>query len=108
MSVESVDIRIRGKDYRVHCSAEERAALDAALSLLEERLAQVAERTHSSGEKLAMMVALNLAHEVLADGMVGGAPRHDAVDAPSTRRRIAAIEAKLIAALDVRKQEDLF
>lgn len=108
MSVESVDVRIRGKDYRVHCSAEERAALDAALALLEARLDDVARRTHSGGEKLAMMVALNLAHEVLANGINSAPSGETAVDAPSTRRRISAIEAKLNAALDIRKQEALF
>lgn len=108
MSVESVDVRIRGKDYRVHCSAEERAALDAALALLETRLEDVARRTHSGGEKLAMMVALNLAHEVLANGISAPSSGNVGVDAPSARRRISSIEAKLNAALDIRKQEALF
>lgn len=108
MSVESVDVRIRGKDYRVHCSPEERGALDAALKLLEERLEQVADRTHSTGEKLAMMVALNLAHEVLANSINAQDSRKTSVDDPQPRRRIAAIEAKLDAALAVRTQEDLF
>ena len=102
MSIESVDVRIRGKEYRVHCSPEERAALDAALALLEARLEEVANRTHSSGEKLATMVALNLAHEILAAEMTSTSPAGNSVDAPPTRRRIAAIEAKLNAASGIK------
>lgn len=102
-----IDITIRGKDYRVACRPEEREALMAAVRLLDGRLAEVADKTRSSGEKLAVMVALNLAHDLLAAQSASGErPYEEAgqtgdsgVDAASVQRRITAIEAKLDEAL---------
>lgn len=101
----SLDIRIQGKDYRVSCAPEEREALEAAVRLLDGRMEEVADKTRSQGEKLAVMVALNLAHELLA--AQGGSPASH-VDAEVSRRRIKTIEAKLDKALAGKKQEDLF
>lgn len=111
-----MDISIRGKDYRVACRPEERDALMAAVRLLDGRLADVADKTRSSGEKLAVMVALNLAHELLAAQSASGQrPFEEAgqtgdsgVDAASVQRRITAIEAKLDEALVEQKQDALF
>lgn len=109
----SLDITIQGKDYRVSCAPEEREALHAAVKLLDERMAEVADKTRSNGEKLAVMVALNLAHDLLrANALAAPAPvvENEAghVDAGALRRRIAGIEAKLDKALAETKQEDLF
>lgn len=101
----SLDIRIQGKDYRVSCPPEEREALEAAVRLLDGRMEEVAGKTRSHGEKLAVMVALNLAHDLLA--AQGGSPVAQ-VDAEASRRRIKNIEAKLDKALAEKKQEDLF
>lgn len=111
-----IDISIRGKDYRVSCRPEERDALERAVRFLDARMAEVADKTRSSGEKLAVMVALNLAHELLAAQTAGVA--HDngeaapaavfGVDEEALQRRIAAIEAKLDGALAEPKQDALF
>ena len=101
----SLDIRIQGKEYRVSCPPEEREALEAAVKLLDDRMEDVASKTRSTGEKLAVMVALNLAHELLAAQQ--GKPAVS-LDDEVSRRRIKAIEAKLDAVLAEKKQEDLF
>jgi len=101
----SLDVRIQGKDYRVTCPPEERDALQAAVSLLDERMEDVAEKTRSTGEKLAVMVALNLAHDLLAARQTAPAP---SLDEEASQRRIKTIEAKLDAVLAEKKQEDLF
>jgi len=101
----SLDIRIQGKEYRVSCPPEEREALAAAVKLLDDRMEDVASKTRSTGEKLAVMVALNLAHELLA-AQQGKPPV--SLDDEVPRRRIKAIEAKLDAVLAEKKQEDLF
>ena len=108
----TMDISIQGKDYRVACEPDEKPALEAAVQLLDGRLEDMASRTRSGGEKLVVMVALNLAHELLALQQTLG-PEHVAqatasVDATSARRRIASIEAKLDAALAAQKQDALF
>lgn len=99
----TLDIVLQGKEYRVACPPEERKALEAAASLLQAKMAEMAQKTTISGERLAVMAALNLAHEVLAlqTGPASG------VDAPAVRRRIGAIEAKLVAAI-AEQQQDLF
>lgn len=105
----SVDVRIQGKEYRVSCAPEEKTALEAAVQLLDGRLAEAAARTPGSSEKLAVMVALNLAHELLAvrDGKPLPVPV-SSLDDEDSRRRIKAIEAKLDAALAEKTQENLF
>ncbi|GAB2180801.1 cell division protein ZapA [Denitratisoma sp. agr-D3] len=101
----SLDIRIQGKDYRVSCPPEEREALESAVKLLDARMEEVADKTRSSGEKLAVMVALNLAHELLS--AQGGTPL-PRLDEEVPRRRIKAIEAKLDAVLTDKAQDALF
>ena len=105
MSTDTLEIRLLGKDYRVACQPDERASLQAAVQLLDERMGEVAAKSKSTGERLAVMVALNLAHELLSqDGESAGA--HSGVDTRDFRRRISAMEARLDEALA--QQEKLF
>lgn len=94
---ETLDIKILGKDYRVACAPEERRSLEEAVALLSARLNASREKTRSNGEKLAVMVALELAHElVLAPQNSMGAP----VDSENLRRSIKSIESRIAAALE--------
>jgi len=106
----TLDIRIRGKDYQVACTEEERPTLEAAVTLLNRRMDEIAARTRGTGERLAVMAALNLAYDVIAhqSGKPLSERADDGIDAASAKRRIAAIEAKLDAALKEREQNDLF
>lgn len=101
MSANTLDIKLLGKDYRVACPPEERESLQAAVELLDERMGEMATKSKSTGERLAVMTALNLAHELLSQKNPGaGVDRHD------LKRRISAMEARLDAALAL--QEKLF
>src|SRR5574337_916967 len=82
MDVEALDIQLLGKEYRVSVKPEEREDLLQAVRYVDEKLADVAARTQSGGEKLAVMTALNIAHEFLQFQRVGG------VDLQSSKRRI--------------------
>ncbi|QDX81551.1 hypothetical protein B9N43_10005 [Denitratisoma sp. DHT3] len=100
----TLDIQLRGKDYRVTCTPDEREALLAAVGFLDRKMTDIAAITHSSGERLAVMTALNIAHELLALRQSGAVPfQSDSVaadvDDPDLRRRIQNIEARLDAAL---------
>lgn len=97
----TLDIKLLGREFRVVCPPEEREALEAAAAFLEAKMAEIAQATRSTGERLAVMAALNLAHELLSRQQGQGG-----VDAPEVKRRIAAMEARLDAALA--PQEDLF
>lgn len=63
---ESVLLTILDKEYRIGCQPEERESLEASARLLNERLEEVKSKGSVIGaERIAIMVALNLSHELL-------------------------------------------
>jgi cell division protein ZapA len=62
----SLNITIMDKDYRVSCPAEEQASLKASAEFLNQKLNEIRNRGSIIGtERIAIMAALNLAHELL-------------------------------------------
>jgi cell division protein ZapA len=106
----TLDIKIQGRDYRVACAPEEMTSLQAAADVLNARMNELAKATKSTGERLAVMAALNLADELnKARETPSGAQAHPAekaVDTEDARRKIKAIEAQLDEVLA--PQEKLF
>ena len=98
----TLDIKLQGRAYSVACPPEERAALQEAVAYLDAKMADISQKTRSTGERLAVMAALNIAHELTALKKSPAQP----VDTLDLRRRIQAMEARLDAALA--QQEDLF
>lgn len=99
----TLDIKLQGREYRVACPPEEFDALSAAAALLDGKMSEVAKATKSTGERLAVMTALNLAYELNA-ARRGTAPPSESsmessIDAENSRRRIKTIEARLDEAL---------
>lgn len=95
-----LDISLLGREYRVSCQAEEREALLKAASYVDERMRDIKAKTQSGGEKLAVMTALNIAHELLQMKLPGG------IDLQDFRRRIDSMQSRLDQALAL--QEKLF
>lgn len=60
-----VTVTIHGKEYRVACQPEERAALEASARYLDEKMREIRERGRTSGSDIAVVAALNIAHELL-------------------------------------------
>ncbi len=107
MSAEAnfLDVKIMGREYRVACSPEEREALLSAVDLVDNKMRDIAQRTKSTiAERVAVMAALNIAHEHL-----GGANASivEAVDTSETKRRIGDMGARLDAVLAPQQQFDL-
>ena len=98
--MNTLDITLLGKEYRVGCQPEERDALNAAVRFLEEKFIDLGAKTHASGEKLAVMTALNIAHEYLQFQRSGG------FDMPGMKRRIDCMSSRLDEVLA--QQEKLF
>ncbi len=96
----TLDIVLMGREYRVACAPEEREALQEAVAYVDEKMRELGAKTKSSGERLAVMTALNLAHELLSVRLPGG------FDMQEFRRRILAMQARLDAAMA--NQEKLF
>jgi cell division protein ZapA len=100
-TVETLDIRLQGKDFRVACQPHEKEDLLAVAAFLDWKMGEIAKQSRSSGERLAVMTALNLAHELISLKEPA-----NAIDARDLKRRIEDMEARLDAALA--PQEELF
>jgi cell division protein ZapA len=101
VSAKTLDITLLGRSYRVACSDEEREALLQSVAYLEGKMGEIKKAGKVAGtERIAVMAALNIAHELLSMRLGEG------FDVGEARRRIGDIEAKLEAALA--KQEKLF
>jgi cell division protein ZapA len=99
-----LDITLLGKEYRVACPPEEREALQAAVSYVDEKMHEISDRTKSNvAERIAVMAALNIAHEFLSAKANGGEPV-GGLDFASARRRIADMEAQLDVVLAPHEQ----
>jgi cell division protein ZapA len=99
MSAKStLTIQVLGKDYKVACPPGGEAALQDAATLLNDRLT-AANKGRISGERLMVMVALNLAHDLraAASGKRQAALQENtgSLDSDELARRIAAIETRI-------------
>ncbi|MBK8338377.1 MAG: cell division protein ZapA [Sterolibacteriaceae bacterium] len=95
-----LDITLLGREYRVACPPDERDALLKAASYVDEKMRDIRGKTQSAGEKLAVMTALNIAHELLQMKLPGG------IDLQDFRRRIDSMQSRVDQALAL--QEKLF
>ncbi|MCG6953584.1 MAG: cell division protein ZapA [Burkholderiales bacterium] len=96
----SIEVTLLGRGYRVTCTEAEREGLLQAVAYLDGKMNEIKKNSKVTGtERIAVMAALNIAHELLSV-KVGG------LDVGQVKRRISSIEAKLDAALA--QQEKLF
>ena len=101
-----LDVKIMGREYRVACNPEERDALLAAVDLVDGKMREIAQRTRNTvAERVAVMAALNIAHEHLSsaksDSGTLGVANADA------KRRISDMGTRLDAVLAPQQQLDL-
>ncbi|MDR3212714.1 MAG: cell division protein ZapA [Azoarcus sp.] len=97
---EALDISLLGKEYHVSCPAREQESLLESVAYLDQRLGETAKKTHAGGETLAVMTALNIAHEFLQ--LLHGR----GFDLPSLKRRIGHMQTRIESMLA--QQEKLF
>ena len=100
MAIDHLDVVLLGKEYRVSCTPETRDHLLATVAYLEDRFRELGAKTNAAGERLAVMTALNVAHEFLQH------QRGDGFDLPGARRRSGLMKARLDGVLA--QQEKLF
>jgi len=97
---QTLEVTIGGRSYRVACAPHEREALLRAAAYLDGKMNEIRAAGKVAGtERVAVMAALNIAHELLS-------LRFGGFDIAEAKRRIGALEAKLDAALA--QQEQLF
>jgi cell division protein ZapA len=98
---KTIDISILGRSYRVACEDGEREALLEAVAYLDGKMGEIKKGGKVSGtDRIAVMAALNIAHELLSLKVGNG------FDIGQAKRRISSIEAKLDAA--IAQQDKLF
>ena len=98
---DTVEVSLLGRTYRVACDESERESLMEAVAYLDAKMNEIRTAGKVMGaERIAVMAALNVAHELLSLRLGGG------FDVGQAKRRINAIESKIDAA--IAKQENLF
>jgi len=64
--VKGVEVNIMGREFTIACPPEERDSLLSAVSYLDKKMCDIRDSGKVVGvERIAMMAALNLAHELL-------------------------------------------
>ncbi|NOU24944.1 MAG: cell division protein ZapA [Methylotenera sp.] len=64
--IKGVDVNIMGRDFTVSCTDEERPGLINAVNFLDKKMRDIRDSGKIIGaERIAIMAALNLAHELL-------------------------------------------
>jgi cell division protein ZapA len=97
----TVEVNLLGRTYRVACADGEREALMQAVAYLDGKMNEIRRAGKVMGaERIAVMAALNVAHELLSVKLGSG------FDVGQAKLRILSIESQLDAA--IAKQEQLF
>ncbi|NIO43029.1 MAG: cell division protein ZapA [Burkholderiales bacterium] len=95
-----MDVTILGRQFRVACTDDEKQELLKAVSYLDGKMREIRDGGKVIGvERIAIMAALNMAHELLS-------VRVDGVDLGEVRRRITEIRAMIDDVLSA--QDELF
>ena len=97
-----VTVHILDKEYRVSCTPDEEDSLIESARYLDEKMREVRKSGRVIGtERIAVMVALNITHELLEI-------RHShSNDTQAITRRIQSLQEKIESALNSNKQLEL-
>jgi cell division protein ZapA len=111
----TLDVSLLGRDYKVACKADEEAELRDAVAFLEHRMREVRENSKTSSvERVAVMAALNLAHDFQRGGRATSkrapaAPTSpdsplDTAEVAALRRRIAGMQSAIDQVLPAKEK----
>ena len=99
--VQTLDIKILDRDLRVSCPDDEREELLDAVAYLDKKMREIRDAGKvASVERIAIMAALNIAHELLTTRLGTG------FDMSEFKRRIDSMQATIDATLT--EQDELF
>lgn len=98
---KTLQIAIMGREFRVACAEHEEAGLLEAVDYLNQRMEEIRDAGKVVGlERIAIMAALNITHEMLSSRNRGGFDMGDA------KRRMARMEKVIDHA--IAEQANLF
>ena len=101
----TLDVNLLGRDYKVACAESERAELQAAVAFLDRRMREIRDQGKIAGaERVAVMAALNLAHELLRARHATSPNGNEniaanTIDESAARRRIGSMHSAIDQAL---------
>jgi cell division protein ZapA len=91
---KSLQITIMGRDFRVACAENEQAGLLQAVDYLNKKMLEIRDSGKVIGlERIAIMAALNIAHEFLSVNVGGG------FDMAELKRRMTRMETTIDQAM---------
>ena len=86
---KAVDVNIMGREFTVSCTDEERPGLINAVNFLDKKMRDIRDGGKIIGvERIAIMAALNLAHELLNT-------KSGSVDVGDIKRRISQMQDQI-------------
>lgn len=98
---KAISIRVLDKEYQVACPINEEAALLESARLLDEKMREVRDTRKMVGtDRVAVMAALNLAHDLLQLQSGGG-------DEPGMDSKLRNLQNKVEAAITRGRQLEL-
>jgi cell division protein ZapA len=98
---KGLDVNIMGREFRVACTDEERRELLKAVDFLNTKMRDIRDTGKVIGvERVAIMAALNIAHEYLSTRTEGG------FDVREFKRRMLSMQATIDQAMN--GQDELF
>jgi cell division protein ZapA len=96
---KTMDVTIMGRSYKVACTDEERESLLAAVDYLDAKMNEIKDAGRvASAERIAVMAALNVSHELLSSRQDAGAPVSFDID--SAKRKMNLMQSMLDEVLD--------
>lgn len=99
--VNTLEVSILDREFRVACPDEERAELLEAVAYLDKNMREIRDAGKiTSVERIAIMAALNIAHELLTTRLGNG------FDMSDFKRRMDSMQAAIDTVLD--DQDELF
>ena len=98
----SVQVKILDKEYQVNCPPSDQEALMKSARYLDENMRKIKERGNiHGGEKIAVMAALNITHDMLKKNRLINETRH------VTAQQIKQLEDKIDVALQKSRQLEI-
>lgn len=92
-----LDVTILGREYKIACRESERAELMQAVALLDSRMREIRDGGKVAAvDRIAVMAALNLAHELLRSRSEPASKASSApIDDSRAQRRIHAMQSAI-------------
>lgn len=98
---KGLDVNIMGREFRVACSDEQKPELIKAVDYLNGKMREIRDAGKVIGvERIAIMAALNIAHEFLSTRVDGG------FDIGEFKRRMASMQSTIDQVMN--GQDELF